>query len=177
VAPVDGEFSDPDDWRPPAPPDREQAARVLYEPWKRYAPGADGERLDVTAAGVPVAPGFVTHDSGQREGFTTGARRDTQDGKPRYDLLPVTALRRLAELYSRGAVKYGDRNWEKGMPFRRVYASLLRHVFAFAEGEPTEDHLAAVAFNAFALMHYQEAIQRGELPADLDDMHTGQQGS
>jgi hypothetical protein len=29
-------------------------------------------------------------------------------------------------------------------------------VFAFAEWEQTEDHLAAVCFNAMAIMYYQE---------------------
>lgn len=115
--------------------------------------------------------GFVTKDSGEREDFSSGARRDVQTSKPRFDLIPVQALRRLADLYARGAEKYGEGNFEKGIPFKRVYASLLRHLYAWAEGEATEDHLAAVAWNAFALMYYEEQIKAGKLPADLNDMH------
>lgn len=99
--------------------------------------------------------GFVTKDSGQREEFESGARRDTQDGKPRYDLVPAAPLKRLAELMARGAVKYGDSNWMKGMPASRFLASMMRHVEAYRLGERDEDHLAAVVFNAFAIMHFE----------------------
>src|ERR1700736_4429046 len=98
---------------------------------------------------------YVTTDSGEREAFDTGARRDTQTDKPRFDLIPVEPLTRLAALYARGAAKYGEGNYEKGMPFQRVIASLLRHVYAWMDGEQTEDHLAAVAWNAFALMFFE----------------------
>lgn len=118
---------------------------------------------------------FVVLDSGKREEFSTGAKRDTQNDKPRFDLLPVPALLRVAELYRKGAVKYGEGNWTKGMPFSRVYASLLRHLYAFILGETTEDHLSAVVFNTFCLMTFQDAIKAGRLPAELDDI-TGKNG-
>ncbi len=98
---------------------------------------------------------YVTLDGGEKQVFETGAQRDDQGGKPRYDLIPPMPLRRLAELYSRGADKYDDHNWAKGMPTTRILASLLRHVEAYRAGDETEDHLAAVAWNAFAIMHFQ----------------------
>lgn len=113
---------------------------------------------------------FTLKDSGQREDFATGSRRDTQDGKPRYDLVSRHALRREAELMAKGAVKYGERNWEKGQPFARTVASLLRHVYAYIDGDRSEDHLAAIRFNAGALVHFEEEIAAGRLPADLNDM-------
>ncbi len=99
---------------------------------------------------------FVTKDSGKRQNFETGMVRDTQEGKPRYDLIPVEGLRRLADLYARGAEKYDDDNWKKGQPFSRVYASLFRHMMAWREGDRSEDHMAAVAWNAMAIMYYEE---------------------
>lgn len=114
---------------------------------------------------------FVTKDSGAREAFATGSVRDTQEGKPRYGLIPVEALKRLAELYARGAVKYGKHNWRKGQPFERTYESLYRHLMQWASGERDEDHLAAVAWGAMALMTYEELIARGVLPVELDDMN------
>jgi hypothetical protein len=113
---------------------------------------------------------FVTKDSGERDDFSTGARRDTQEGKPRYGLVPVPALKRLAELYTRGAEKYGEDNWQKGMPFSRVMESLLRHVYQYLEGDREEDHLAAVAWNAFTLMTYEELVKGGKLPKELNDL-------
>lgn len=102
-------------------------------------------------------------DSGERQDFDTGARRDTQDGKPRYGLISVPALTRLAWHYTNGAKKYGENNWTKGMPYSRFYESTYRHLVAWAAGDESEDHLAAVAWNAFALMHFQEVGRDTEL--------------
>ena len=115
---------------------------------------------------------YVTKDSGKRQEFETGAKRDASEGKPRFDLVPTVPLRRVADLYARGAEKYGEGNYEKGMPMTRVYASLFRHLIQWREGEPTEDHMAAVAWNAFAIMLYEEKIAKGELPPELDDRNT-----
>lgn len=113
---------------------------------------------------------YVTKDSGEREEFPTGAKRDVQDDKPRYDLIPVCALKRLAGLYARGAKKYGELNWQQGFPFKRIMASLFRHAFAYMEGDQSEDHAGAVAWNAFALMFYEDQIAKGILSAALDDI-------
>ena len=49
---------------------------------------------------------FETKDSGHRRTFETGAVRDRAKGKGRYDLLPPVAIKRLADLYERGGIKY-----------------------------------------------------------------------
>lgn len=113
---------------------------------------------------------YTTKDSGERQTFDTGMVRDIQTGKPRYDLLPVEVLTRDAELLARGAVKYGDHNWKLGQPFSRAYASTLRHIYQWASGDRSEDHLAAVRFGAMTLMYYEEKILAGELTSELDDM-------
>lgn len=99
---------------------------------------------------------FTTKDSGDHQLYVTGAQRGTQAGKPRYDLIPATALTRLANLYARGADLYGDWNWAQGIPTSRVIASMFRHFMQYIMGERDEDHLAALAWGAFALMHYEE---------------------
>ncbi len=93
---------------------------------------------------------FETKDSGKREEFPSGMRRDTQDDKPRYDLVDRAFLRRWAELMARGAKKYGEENWRKAATaeeLRRFQASATRHLFQWLDGDRTEDHAAAVAFN------------------------------
>lgn len=93
---------------------------------------------------------FITKDSGKREEFVTGMVRDTQDDKPRYDLLDIPFLKRWAQLMARGAKKYGEHNWKKaGTPeeLSRFRASAVRHMFQYLEGDTSEDHAAAVAFN------------------------------
>lgn len=113
---------------------------------------------------------FVTKGSGDKQQFATGSQRDSQAGKGRYDLLPPEAIRRYAQLLARGAERYGDKNWELGQPFSRVVSSMLRHAFQAAAGQNDEDHLAAVMFNAAALITFQERIASGDLPAELNDL-------
>ncbi len=112
---------------------------------------------------------FQTLDSGEREEYETGAVRDTNRGKARFDLLPYAPLKRLAGLYERGAEKYDDNNWRKGIPTNRAYESALRHLHQANElntlkrlGRVTddpmasEDHLAAAAFNIMVIMQNEE---------------------
>lgn len=95
---------------------------------------------------------FVTKDSGAREQFQSGMQRDTQEAKPRYDLIWRPGLKRLAYLYYRGSLKYNERNWQKAnsqSELDRFVASANRHFEQWFEGDRTEDHMAAVIFNLF----------------------------
>jgi len=110
-------------------------------------------------------------DSGKRQSFGKGmAIRDTADDKPRPDLISPFAEERQGHWLLMGAKKYAERNWEKGMPFSRCVASLKRHLMKFQQGKRDEDHLAAIMFNAMALIHYEEMIASGRLPPELNDM-------
>jgi len=60
-------------------------------------------------------------------------------GKPRMDLLPPELLFAVATVLAFGAKKYDDRNWEKGMSWGRVFAALMRHLWAWWRGEKTDD--------------------------------------
>lgn len=100
---------------------------------------------------------FETKDSGKREQYDSGMQRDTQSGKPRFDLLyPLGIpyndqfLTRVAELLARGVEKYSERNWEKAegeAELIRFRASAKRHMVQWMCGETDEDHAAAVVFN------------------------------
>lgn len=105
-------------------------------------------------------------DNGTRElQVRDGAIRENQTGKGRPDLITPFALTRLAKHYENGAKKYGDRNYEKGMNYSRYTASMFRHLIAWMKGDESEDHLSALAWNAFSIMHHQELGQDY-----LDDM-------
>jgi hypothetical protein len=110
-------------------------------------------------------------DSGERRSFNTGSVRDVRTGKGRYDLLSPLALRRLAQHTENGATKYGDRNWEKGQPLSVYMDSMIRHAYNVLEGKKDEDHAAAMMWNAMAFIHTQEAIERGILPRELNDLN------
>lgn len=98
---------------------------------------------------------YVTKDSGERQNFNSGARRDISTGKTRPDLISVKAIRRWADLMARGAEKYGSRNWELGMPVSRFQESAERHLLNYKEGDREEDHLAAILFNIGAMIHFE----------------------
>ncbi len=88
----------------------------------------------------------------------TGVKHDS--GKLRLDLIPTEAIRGLGEVFTFGAVKYGDRNWELGLDPDRVYAALERHLLAWREGEAIDPesglpHLAHALTNA-AMLHTLE---------------------
>ena len=142
-------------------------------------------------------------DSGNRTEFETGAVRDVQQGKGRFDLMPLDAVEHLLWTYERGtsaasgmipgvieyinnfyensssgsllqavccyaratrkdifalmldvarhfengALKYGEHNWEKGIPISRYIDSALRHLMKDLAGETDEDHAAAFVWN------------------------------
>lgn len=113
---------------------------------------------------------YITKDSGERRKFNTGAQRDVVDGKGRYDLISPIMIERLAKLLQRGAEKYNDRNWEKGMPLSVYMDSGMRHLFKFLEGHRDEDHLIAAIWNLQALLHIEEMVKRGKLSEELLDL-------
>lgn len=112
-------------------------------------------------------------DSGKRVEFETGAVRDTQEGKGRYDLLPPAAIREVAQRFEAGAIQYQDRNWEKGIPLSRFLSSGLRHTFAVLEGRTDENHAAAAAWNLLCFIETRQRIADGRLPASLNDLPEG----
>lgn len=109
-------------------------------------------------------------DSGERVASSTGAVRDSATGRGRYDLVSPIMMERLAKHLEAGAAKYGARNWEKGLPIARMFASLFRHSWQAFLQQTDEDHLAAVICNAMFIMHTLEMIKRGRLPYDLNDL-------
>lgn len=80
-------------------------------------------------------------------------------GKLRYDLLPPGPIREVIKVLTAGAEKYAPRNWEKGMKWSTVLASLRRHLDAFERGEDFDlesglPHLSHAMANILFLMEY-----------------------
>lgn len=121
--------------------------------------------------------GKTLKDSGERQAFSTGAVRDTQSGKGRYDLLPAASIFAVARVFEEGAKKYAARNFEAGMPLSRFIDSGLRHIFKHLEGYRDEPHMAQAAWNLLAYIHIATMIQRGLLPEELNDLpnHLGKE--
>ena len=154
-------------------------------------------------------------DSGNRTEFETGAVRDIQQGKGRFDLMPLDVMSEVfrveladeveessiadvlddvagfqrtgderwlcaaiahyslavnvdlpklmldvAKHFENGALKYGEHNWEKGIPISRYIDSAVRHLMKDLAGETDEDHAAAFVWNcmcaAWTMAHMPE---------------------
>lgn len=89
--------------------------------------------------------------------FETGAVRSGDANSVRYDLITPIGLRRVAEAYKEGSVKYGDYNWEKGMPVSDLLNHAIRHIYLFLGGDRSEDHLGHAAWGLLAACHSQES--------------------
>lgn len=97
-------------------------------------------------------------DSGERRQFKSGAVRDIQEGKGRMDLLPACSMIRLSKHYESGAVKYGEYNWQKGIPIHSYIDSALRHLMNYLDGKTDEDHLCAATWNLVSAMWTEEKM-------------------
>lgn len=121
---------------------------------------------------------YVTKDSGERAQFESGMQRDTEAGKPRFDLMiPLDVpyeeqfFTRVAALLGRGAVKYNDRNWEKAnseAELARMKSSAYRHFMQWLCGETDEDHAAATVFNLLAYETIRYKIDHAEPEPDFE---------
>jgi hypothetical protein len=88
---------------------------------------------------------------------TEGVRFD--QGKLPLHLVPPELEEEVAKVLEFGAKKYAPRNWEKGMDWSRVEASLRRHLLRWKMGEDIDPetgllHVAHIATNAAFLIAY-----------------------
>jgi hypothetical protein len=88
--------------------------------------------------------------------FESGAKRDSNKGKIRPDLISPYMLKRVGQILANGANKYGPDNWKKGIPNECYKESLMRHVLSVMEDDLSEDHCAAVIFNIMGIMENQK---------------------
>ena len=137
----------------------------VLEPPVVHLPGGSTARISKAGACDPDIK-----DSGGRTEFGSGAVRDAQGGKGRFDLLPKMAIWALAHHWEKGCVKYGDRNWEKGIPIHNFTDSGARHLTEFELGLDDENHLAASIWNLLCAYETLLRIDMGILPGDLDDL-------
>lgn len=100
-----------------------------------------------------------------------GLRYDA--GKLRYDLIPPEVIEALAQVYTDGAKKYHDRNWEKGMSYSRLIRCIFSHLVKYIFGHrydkdlPDCEHMAMVMWNAAAILTYDKrdmATEFNDLP-------------
>lgn len=88
--------------------------------------------------------------------FDTGAKRDSNVGKPYIHNLLGYTRQRFGYHMALGAAKYGDGNWLKGLPTECYLESVDRHLAAYMTGDRSEDHLSAIVFGIQGCMINEE---------------------
>lgn len=88
-------------------------------------------------------------------------------GKKRYDLVHQWAHEQMVNVLTKGAEKYEERNWERGMAWSNVLSSLERHLAAIKKGEDYDPetgelHAAHIACNAHFLTAYYKIYPQGD---------------
>lgn len=81
--------------------------------------------------------------------------------KLRYDLVPPSAFKALAEVLTYGARKYKPNNWQNCPDPSRYTAALYRHLEAWRSGEQCDSesglhHLKHAITNIAFLLHFEE---------------------
>jgi len=79
----------------------------------------------------------------------------------RVDLLPIDPMMQVANVFGFGAKKYFANSYRQGetVAWSRTYGSIIRHLFAFWQGEDTDPesglpHLAHAGTQLFILMEH-----------------------
>ena len=94
----------------------------------------------------------------------TGIKHD--QGKLRWDLLPLRPVQLAVEVMTKNLDKYGEDNWQRiDRPIDRFYAALMRHISAWRLGENLDPetklpHLAhALVCVLFLVWHTERSKQ------------------
>lgn len=59
----------------------------------------------------------------------------------------ITYILEISKQYEDGALKYAERNWEKGMPVHCYIDSAIRHYLKYLRGDTDEPHDRAFGWN------------------------------
>ena len=147
------------------------AAHTNYIPpdWEEQQTKAEVDKLKSLKNPVPGLedPGCeLTRWGDKVTTHTTGAKR-ANGGKIRWDLMPIAPMRDTAMIWTFGADKYGDRNWEQGFDWSGPYASMMRHLQAWFAGEDFDpesgmSHLAHAACNLQMLQQFEYTHKAGD---------------
>jgi len=152
----------------------------LMEDRKSFLSNDGGDeifRADVEALqeAIEIIKESKTQNSSNKEEmrtFETGAKRSIEEGKGRYDLLPWEAIHELAIHCEEGALKYGERNCEKGIPIHSLLDSAIRHLSCYMRGMKDEPHLRAAMWNiAFAIWMEKNKPEMQDIPTRKEDGH------
>jgi len=88
----------------------------------------------------------------------------SDQGKLRYDLIPITALEGIATVFTYGSKKYDEFNWYKSLQPTRYYAAAMRHIMEVMKGNKIdpESNLKHIDHAIVSLIMYRELVEKCE---------------
>ena len=124
-----------------------------------------GKEKDLVKNAIMEKNDKKTKDTTATTGKGGGLRYNK--GKQRFDLVHPLAHRDMVDILTMGANKYFDRNWENGLSWTSVIASLKRHLDAIERGEDYDEesgklHIAHVACNVHFLNTFYYTFPQGD---------------
>ena len=80
------------------------------------------------------------------------------EGKCRWSLVDFKSLEPMVQVLEYGTKKYSKDNWKKGLPVTEICESMMRHLYAFLNGETLDpesglSHIGHIQCNAMFLSH------------------------
>ena len=85
---------------------------------------------------------------------------------------PWEALVEVSKHCEEGALKYGERNCEKGIPIHSLIDSAFRHLAKYMMGMKDEPHLRAACWNClFALYMEIKHPELQDIPTRMEEPH------
>lgn len=83
-----------------------------------------------------------------------------------------TAILEVSKQYEDGCKKYGERNWEKGIPLHCYIDSGVRHYLKYLRGDKDEPHDRAFIWNMLgAIWTHQNKPELIDLPFSCDETY------
>lgn len=91
-----------------------------------------------------------------------------------YEIAPVNIPKYTLELskhFEQGAIKYGVRNWEKGIPLSSYIDSAVRHYLKYLDGQEDENHFIAFVWNIVCAIWTNKWLpEMRDLPYEREDI-------
>lgn len=97
------------------------------------------------------------------------------EGKARWDLLPIEPIEEIVKVLTFGSIKYDDNSWQKLENGKeRYFAALMRHIAAWKKGEKKAKdsgihHLAHAACNLVFLLWLEKEYENIVIPSIHDE--------
>jgi hypothetical protein len=92
--------------------------------------------------------------------FESGAQRTRDADHAAFHLLPFKSLELASMVLKKGGEKYGERNWEKGLPVDDTINHALQHLYKYLAGDTSEAHLSHALCNLLFVNHFEYEGQK-----------------